>query len=67
MLCRPEFPWTLRQVFYFSNGKVKPVNRKYSAVRGDYTINLDAGCALRATLRTPLFPPFRAQCLSFCQ
>ena len=34
------------QVYYFSNGKVKPANRKFAAVRSDYTINLDAGYAL---------------------
>jgi len=32
------------QVFWVSRGKVKPANRQYSAVRNDYTINLDNGC-----------------------
>ena len=34
------------KVYYFSKGKVKPANRAYAAVRNDYTISLDAGCAL---------------------
>ncbi len=57
MPCQPKLPWALRQVYYFSNGKVKPANRKFSAVRSDYTINLDAGYALRSPRGAPLSPP----------
>ncbi len=34
------------QVYFISRGRVKPANKNFAAVRNDYTINLDNGCAL---------------------
>lgn len=34
------------KVYLFSNGKVKPANRRYSGVRSDYCINFDTGSSI---------------------
>lgn len=34
------------KVYLFSNGKVKPANRRYSGLRSDYCINFDTGSSI---------------------
>ena len=38
------------KVYLFSRGKVKPADKRYSAVRNEYQINLDAGWVLRVSI-----------------